>query len=62
MTRIWKLTSGVYRMNRELKSNYTNVVSQNLQLGSGNDFEVFFQRLGIASGRAWDTKNCASLN
>uniref|UniRef100_A0A8C2YT37 glutamate carboxypeptidase II n=1 Tax=Chinchilla lanigera TaxID=34839 RepID=A0A8C2YT37_CHILA len=27
------------------------------KLGSGNDFEVFFQRLGIASGRARYTKN-----
>ncbi|KAM5245953.1 glutamate carboxypeptidase 2 [Ctenodactylus gundi] len=27
------------------------------ELGSGNDFEVFFQRLGIASGRARYTKN-----
>ncbi|EPQ15846.1 Glutamate carboxypeptidase 2 [Myotis brandtii] len=29
------------------------------KLGSGNDFEVFFQRLGIASGRARYTKNLA---
>nr|KAF6465160.1 folate hydrolase 1 [Rousettus aegyptiacus] len=29
------------------------------KLGSGNDFEVFFQRLGIASGRARYTKNWA---
>ncbi|XP_041438661.1 putative N-acetylated-alpha-linked acidic dipeptidase isoform X2 [Xenopus laevis] len=27
------------------------------KLGSGNDFEVFFQRIGIASGRARYTKN-----
>ncbi|XP_040819991.1 putative N-acetylated-alpha-linked acidic dipeptidase isoform X1 [Ochotona curzoniae] len=27
------------------------------KLGSGNDFEVFFQRLGIAAGRARYTKN-----
>ncbi|KAH0625212.1 hypothetical protein JD844_033483 [Phrynosoma platyrhinos] len=27
------------------------------KLGSGNDFEVFFQRLGVASGRARYTKN-----
>ncbi|POI20848.1 hypothetical protein CIB84_015405, partial [Bambusicola thoracicus] len=27
------------------------------KLGSGNDFEVFFQRLGIASGRARYSKN-----
>uniref|UniRef100_A0A674JTI1 Aminopeptidase NAALADL1 n=1 Tax=Terrapene triunguis TaxID=2587831 RepID=A0A674JTI1_9SAUR len=31
------------------------------KLGSGNDFEVFFQRLGIASGRARYTKNWVSL-
>ncbi|XP_019664131.1 glutamate carboxypeptidase 2 isoform X1 [Ailuropoda melanoleuca] len=30
------------------------------KLGSGNDFEVFFQRLGIASGRARYTKNWAT--
>uniref|UniRef100_A0A8C6QY68 Glutamate carboxypeptidase 2 n=1 Tax=Nannospalax galili TaxID=1026970 RepID=A0A8C6QY68_NANGA len=35
------------------------------KLGSGNDFEVFFQRLGIASGRArytrnWETNNVSS--
>uniref|UniRef100_A0A674JRI6 Aminopeptidase NAALADL1 n=1 Tax=Terrapene triunguis TaxID=2587831 RepID=A0A674JRI6_9SAUR len=32
------------------------------KLGSGNDFEVFFQRLGIASGRARYTKNWVSLS
>ncbi|XP_058402198.1 putative N-acetylated-alpha-linked acidic dipeptidase [Diceros bicornis minor] len=32
------------------------------KLGSGNDFEVFFQRLGIASGRARYTKNWAIHN
>ncbi|XP_049570041.1 glutamate carboxypeptidase 2 isoform X2 [Orcinus orca] len=30
------------------------------KLGSGNDFEVFFQRLGIASGRARYTKDWAT--
>ncbi|XP_049745521.1 putative N-acetylated-alpha-linked acidic dipeptidase [Elephas maximus indicus] len=30
------------------------------KLGSGNDFEVFFQRLGIASGRIHYTKNWAT--
>ncbi|XP_072825128.1 glutamate carboxypeptidase 2 [Vicugna pacos] len=32
------------------------------KLGSGNDFEVFFQRLGIASGRARYTKNWETTN
>lgn len=32
------------------------------KLGSGNDFEVFFQRLGIASGRARYSKNWVSLH
>uniref|UniRef100_A0A452IND7 glutamate carboxypeptidase II n=1 Tax=Gopherus agassizii TaxID=38772 RepID=A0A452IND7_9SAUR len=32
------------------------------KLGSGNDFEVFFQRLGIASGRARYSKNWVSLS
>ncbi|XP_052033846.1 glutamate carboxypeptidase 2 isoform X2 [Apodemus sylvaticus] len=32
------------------------------KLGSGNDFEVFFQRLGIASGRVRYTKNWKTNN
>uniref|UniRef100_A0A7M4FC60 Glutamate carboxypeptidase 2 n=1 Tax=Crocodylus porosus TaxID=8502 RepID=A0A7M4FC60_CROPO len=32
------------------------------KLGSGNDFEVFFQRLGIASGRARYSRNWVSLS
>ncbi|XP_054256086.1 glutamate carboxypeptidase 2-like isoform X3 [Indicator indicator] len=35
---------------------YSNVPRIN-KLGSGNDFEVFFQRLGVASGRARYSKN-----
>lgn len=30
------------------------------KLGSGSDFEAYFQRLGIASGRARYTKNRVS--
>ncbi|XP_057612271.1 glutamate carboxypeptidase 2 isoform X2 [Chionomys nivalis] len=35
----------------------SNEVPRISKLGSGNDFEVFFQRLGVASGRARYTKN-----
>uniref|UniRef100_A0A8C5QJQ5 Glutamate carboxypeptidase 2 n=1 Tax=Leptobrachium leishanense TaxID=445787 RepID=A0A8C5QJQ5_9ANUR len=41
------------------KDNWTGVgdLPRINKLGSGNDFEVFFQRLGIASGRARYTKD-----
>ncbi|NXC73096.1 FOLH1 carboxypeptidase, partial [Anhinga anhinga] len=48
----------VYSLTKEVIS--LEVFSQHVQinkLGSGNDFEVFFQRLGIASGRARYSKN-----
>lgn len=35
-------------------------VSRISKLGSGSDFEAYFQRLGIASGRARYTKNRVS--